>query len=186
VAAESSGAAGVADRYSTALYELAESDKLLEAVAEDLEQVRQLIDESADFRRLILSPVLSREDQGRAIAALAEKAGFNDLTRRFLGLLARNRRLFALDGIIKAYASLLAAGRGETSAEVVSAKELTKKQLTDLRAALKKAVGSDVAVHTQVDPALLGGLVVKVGSRMIDSSLNTKLQHLRLAMKGIG
>lgn len=186
MATESSGAAGVADRYATALFELAESDKLHDDVAADLEQVQRLIDEIDDFRRLIRSPVISRENQGRAIAALAEKAGLSDLTRRFLGLLARNRRLFVLPGVIKAYSALLATSRGETSAEVVSAKDLSDSQLAGLRAALKKAVGGDVTIQARVDPGLLGGLVVRIGSRMIDSSLSTKLQQLRLAMKGIG
>lgn len=186
MATESAGAAGLADRYATALFELAESEKTLDIVAADLEQVAGLIDESDDLRRLIRSPVVSRDDQGRAVAAVSEKAGLNDLTRRFLGILARNRRLFALPAIIAAFLELLAAGRGETSAEVVSAKPLSDTQLSDVRAALKQAVGGDVAVQARVDPGLLGGLVVKVGSRMIDSSLNTKLQQLRLAMKGIG
>jgi F-type H+-transporting ATPase subunit delta len=186
VATKSAGAAGLADRYATALFELAESEKLLDIVAADLEQVARLIDETDDFRRLIRSPVVSRDDQGKALAAVAEKAGLNDTTRRFFGVLARNRRLFVLPAIIAAFLELLSAGRGETSAEVVSAKPLSETQLTDVRAALKKAVGSDVAVQARVDPGLLGGLIVKVGSRMIDSSLNTKLQQLRLAMKGIG
>ena len=186
MASETSGATGLADRYAAALFELAESDKLLDDVAADLEQVAQLIDDSDDFRRLIRSPVISREDQTRALTAVAEKAGLQDLTRRFLGVLARNRRLFVLPGVIRAFLAMISAGRGETAADVVSAQPLSDAQLSDLRAALKKAVGTDVAVHTAVDPALLGGLVVKVGSRMIDSSLNTKLQQLRLAMKGIG
>lgn len=176
----------MADRYATALYELAAADKLLDAVAADLQQIQRLIAESADLRRLFHSPVVSREDQGRAVAGLAGKAGLNDLTRRFLGLLARNRRLMALSAVIDAYLGQLAAARGETTADVVSARELTDKQVAGVRAALKKAVGGEVTVTRRVDPTLLGGLVVKVGSRMVDSSLRTKLQQLRLAMKGIG
>ncbi len=186
MATETSGATGLADRYAAALFELAESEKLLDDVAADLEQVARLIDESDDFRRLIRSPVISRENQAGALTALAKKAGLQDLTRRFLGVLARNRRLFVLPAVIRAFLDMISAGRGETAADVVSAQPLTDAQLSDLRAALKKAVGTDVAVHAAVDPALLGGLVVKVGSRMIDSSLNTQLQQLRLAMKGIG
>ncbi len=186
MASETSGATGLADRYAAALFELAESDKLLDDVAADLEQVASLIEDSDDFRRLIRSPVISREDQTRALSAVAEKAGLKDLTRRFLGVLARNRRLFVLPVVIRAFLAMISAGRGETAADVVSAQPLSDAQLSDLRAALKKAVGTDVAVQAAVDPGLLGGLIVKVGSRMIDSSLNTKLQQLRLAMKGIG
>lgn len=176
----------MADRYATALYELAAADKLLDAVAADLQQIQRLIAKSDDLRRLFHSPVVSRGEQGRAVAALAGKAKLNDLTRRFLGLLARNRRLVALSAVIDAYLGQLAAARGETTADVVSAHELTDTQVAGLRAALKKAVGGEVAVTRRVDPALLGGLIVKVGSRMVDSSLRTKLQQLRLAMKGIG
>ena len=186
MATESSGAGGLADRYAAALFELAESERLLDEVAGNLEQIQQMTEESDDFRRLIRSPVISRDNQGRAMAALAEKIGLNDTTRRFLGVLARNRRLFALPAIIRAFLDFIAASRGETTAEVVSARELSDKQLADVRAALKKAVGSEVSVQTKVDNGLLGGLVVKVGSRMIDSSLRTKLQQLRLAMRGIG
>lgn len=186
MAAKNSSAAGVADRYATALYELAAADKLLDAVAADLQQIQGLIARSGDLRRLLHSPVASRDEQGRAVAALAAKAGLNDLTRRFLGLLARNRRLAALGAVIEAYLGLLAAARGQTTADVVSARDLSDRQMADIRAALKKSVGGEVAVTARVDPALLGGLVVKVGSRMVDSSLRTKLQQLRLAMKGIG
>lgn len=186
MATESSGAGGLADRYAAALFELAESERLLDEVAGNLEQIQQLTEESDDFQRLIRSPVISRDNQGRAIAALAEKIGLNDTTRRFLGVLARNRRLFALPAVIRAFRDLIAASRGESTAEVVSARELSDKQLADVRAALKKAVGSDVSIQAKVDNGLLGGLVVKVGSRMIDSSLRTKLQQLRLAMRGIG
>ena len=176
----------MADRYATALYELAAADQLLDAVAADLQQLQRLTAGSADLRRLFHSPVASRAEQGRAVAALSGKAGLNDLTRRFLGLLARNRRLAALAAVIDAFLGQLAGARGQTTADVVSARELTDRQLAGVRAALQKAVGGEVAVTARVDPGLLGGLVVKVGSRMVDSSLRTKLQQLRLAMKGIG
>lgn len=183
---ESSESTGLAGRYATALYELAEADGTLDQVAEDLTRLRAMMDEVEDLRRLIRSPVLSRDDQGRAIAAVAERAGAADLTRRFLGVLARNRRLFALADVIKAYLGLVASGRGETTAEVVSAQPLTDEQVAAVGESLRRALGGGVAVQTRVDPGLLGGLVVRVGSRMIDSSLRTKLQQLRLAMKGIG
>jgi len=186
VAAESSSAAGVADRYAMALYELAVAEKRLDVIEADLQQVRRLMADSEDLRRLLRSPVMAREDQGRAIAAVAERAGLDDLTRRFLGVLARNRRLTALPAVVETFRAQLASARGETAAEVVSARPLTETQAEELRAALRKAVGGDVVLTQRVEPGLLGGLVVKVGSRMVDSSLRTKLQQLRLAMKGIG
>ncbi len=183
---DSSGATGLAGRYATALFELADGDKLLDQVAGDLGRLTAMIDDSEDLRRLIRSPVIARDDQARAMDALMDKAEMGDLTRRFVGLVARNRRLFALPDMIAAYRSLIAARRGETTAEVVSAKALSEQQLAAIGDSLRAAVGTRVAVATRVDPGLLGGLVVKVGSRMIDSSLRTKLQQLRLAMKGVG
>ena len=145
-----------------------------------------MIAESPDLRRLIRSPVISREDQGRAMAAVLAKAKMSELTKNFVGVAAENRRLFALPAMIAAFQGLLAERRGEATAQVASAKPLTKAQQDRLGQALKKAIGSKVAVDATVDEGLLGGLVVKVGSRMVDSSLRTKLQHLRLAMKGTG
>jgi len=182
---KSSSTGGLAERYSAALFELAEPAELLDEVAGDLKTIQMLVAESDDLRRLIHSPIISRDNQGRAIAALAEKLGLNDTTRRFLGVLARNRRLFALPDVIRAFLDQIAASRGETTAEVISAHELSDKQLTGVRDALKKAVGGDVTIQAKIDGGLLGGLVVKVGSRMFDSSLRTKLQQLRLAMRGI-
>lgn len=186
MSAEISGATGVAGRYATALFDLAETKKQLDRVAQDLADLGSMIDGSADLNRLIRSPVISREEQGRAMAAVLKKAGMSALTGNFVGVVARNRRLFALPAMIAAYRSLLAARRGEATAEVVSARPLTKKQTEAIGAQLKKAIGTKVAINTKVDEGLLGGLVVKVGSRMIDSSLRTKLQRLRFAMKGIG
>ena len=186
MAKETTEASGLAGRYAAALYELAEADGKLDEVAGDLRRLMDMIGESGDLARAMRSPVISRDDQGKAMAELAVKAGLSDLTRRFVGVVARNRRLFAISGIIRAYLDMLAAGRGETSADVTSAAELSDAQLKRVAASLKKAMGVDVTLNTHVDPDLLGGLVVKIGSRMIDSSLRTKLQHLRLAMKGIG
>ncbi|MBI5165994.1 MAG: F0F1 ATP synthase subunit delta [Magnetospirillum sp.] len=176
----------IADRYATALFGLADSMNLLDQVAEDLTTLKAMIRASADLRRLVGSPVLSRNQQGQAVTALAKAAGFSVLTLNFLGLAAKNRRLFVLEGVIAAYLGRLAARRGEMSASVESAVALTDTQVSQLAAALKAAYGSNITVETTVDPGLLGGLVVKVGSRMVDSSLKTKLQHLKLAMKGIG
>jgi len=186
VAADSSGAAGLAGRYATALFELAEHEKKLDDVSSDLQQLGAMIDDSEDFARLIKSPVVSRDDQVKAVDAIADAAGFNDLTKNFVGVVADNRRLFALPSMIKAYQAQLALSRGEATAEVVSAKALTAAQLKAVEGALKKAIGTKVQVEQRVDESLLGGLVVKVGSRMVDSSLKTKLQKMRLAMKGVG
>ena len=180
------GSSGLADRYATALFELAEADKALSEVADELQRIGSMIGESRDLRRLIGSPVISRDDQCKAMDALLEKAEISDLTRRFVGLVARNRRLFALPNMIGAYQDMLAHRRGETTAEVLSAKALTKAQLAGISESLTKAVGTKVALAASVDPDILGGLVVKVGSRMIDSSLRTKLNRMRLAMKGVG
>jgi F-type H+-transporting ATPase subunit delta len=174
----------LAGRYAVALFELARDQDALDVVAGDLGNFRALLSESADLRRLIDSPVLSREEQGRAITALAERAGFAKLTQQFLGLLAHKRRLFALPQIITAYQAMLGQHKGEVSAEVTSAVALTDEQLAAVKEQLRKAVGQSVTLATAVDPRLLGGLVVRVGSRMLDASLRTKLQRLETAMRG--
>lgn len=185
MASEATGVGGLAERYATALFELADERKLLDAVAEDLRGLRGLIRESADLRRLIRSPVLARDAQGKAVEALAERAGLGPLVRNFLGLLARNRRLFALPEMIERFLRMLAQRRGEVTAEVVSAQDLTPAQREHLSEQLRKSVGQKVTVDIRVDPALLGGLVVKLGSRMVDASLKSKLHRLELAMKGV-
>ncbi len=184
--ATSATATGLAQRYATALLDLAREEKKLDAVAADLSGLVDLLRQSDDLRRLVESPVLSREDQGRAILAVAGKAGVEPLTRKFLGLLASRRRLFALPGIAKAYAAMLAEERGEVAAEVISAVPLGEAELADLKDAIAGHVGQSVNVETRVDPALLGGVVVRVGSRMLDASIRTKLQHLEQSMRGMG
>lgn len=186
MSAETTGATGLAGRYATALFDLAGSDKLLDQVADDLNRLGGMIESSADLTRLIRSPVISREDQGRAMAAVLERAGMCELTRNFVGTVAQNRRLFVLKAMIASYQGLLAARRGESTAEVVTATPLTDKQIEQISKSLKKAIGSDVAIDAKVDANLLGGMIVKIGSRMVDSSLRTKLQQMRFAMKGIG
>ena len=186
MASETAGNSGIAQRYAAALYELADEAKALDTVADDLRGLRGLIDESADLRRLIKSPVLARGDQGKAIDALAERAGFQMLIRNILGLLARNRRLFVLPAIIDAYLAELALRRGEVTAQVISAQALTDTQRAALDERLRRAVGGKVAIELRVDPKLLGGLIVKLGSRMVDASLSSKLHRLQLAMKGVG
>lgn len=177
---------GLAGRYATALFELAREHDALDAVAADLDGLRALIDESADLRRLIASPVIGRDEQGRAIATIAERAGCQALTARFLGVMARQRRLFTLPQTIDAFRQMLAADRGEVTAEVTSAAALGDEQLAALRDTVGEQVGRSVTLVHKIDPRLLGGLVVRVGSRMIDASLRTKLHHLELAMKGAG
>jgi len=186
VASASSGASGLAGRYAQALFELAAERSARDAVATDLDTLSRMLDESADFARLVKSPVIKREAATRAVAALAKSANFNPLTGNFLGLLAKNRRLFELAAMIKAFRALLADSRGEVAAEVVSAQPLSEKHLAAVADALKAATGAKVALSPRVDPALLGGMIVRVGSRMVDSSLRTKLSKLELAMKGIG
>lgn len=176
----------IAERYATALFELAENQGALDQVAGDIKTLKSMIRESADLNRLLDSPVLTRSEQGKAVKALADAAEFGGLTANFLGLVAQNRRLFALPGILEAFLKRLAAHRGEISAQVASAVPLSQAQLDSLVSSLKSTFGGGVAVEASVDPELLGGLVVKVGSRMVDSSLRTKLQHLKLAMKGVG
>lgn len=186
MASASSGASGLAGRYAQALFDLATERGVRDAVAADLGTLQRMLDESADFARLVRSPVIKREAAGKAIAALSKNAGFNGLTANFLGLLAKNRRLFELAAMIKAFHALLADSRGEVAADVISAQPLSDKHLAAITDALKAATGAKVALNPRVDSALLGGMIVRVGSRMVDSSLRTKLSKLELAMKGIG
>jgi len=177
---------GVAERYATSLFELAVEADSIDAVASDLSRFEEMVTESADLKRLIESPAFSAEEQFRAIGALADRVGIAGLVGNFLKVVARNRRLFAVPGIIRAYRELVARHRGETRADVKTAHPLTPAQETELKAALKSATGKDVAVDVTVDPSLLGGLIVKVGSRQIDTSLRTKLSTLKLALKEVG
>lgn len=184
--AEASGVSGLAGRYATALFELALERKALDRAAEDLTFLKDMLEASDDLRRLVRSPVISRDDQAKAMAALLDRMDAHDLTRRLIGLLAEKRRLFALAQVIDAYAKLLAAHRGETTALVVSAKPLTAEQRQGVSATLAKVVGREVAIDAGVDPGLIAGLVIKIGSRMVDSSLKTKLAKLQLAMRAVG
>ena len=177
------GASGLAGRYATALYELADADKKLDEVAQDLTSLRAMIESSADLERLIRSPVIGRDDQVAAMTAVMDEAKLSDLTKRFVGVVAGNRRLFALTNMIKQFQALLAQRRGELTAEVTSAQALTDGQRAAIEESLRKAMGTKVAVDAHVDEGLLGGLVVRVGSRMVDSSIRTKLQQLRLSLR---
>jgi F-type H+-transporting ATPase subunit delta len=183
LASEATGVSGLAVRYAAALFDLADERHALDAVANDLRELRTMLHDSGDLVRLLRSPVLSRDEQGKAIAALAERAGLSSLTCDFLGVVARNRRLFAVPEMIEAYLRQLAERRGEVTAEVTVAQPLSEARHAALIEQLRRAVGARVAVDIRVDPALLGGMIVKVGSRMVDASLNSRLQRLRLAMK---
>ena len=175
---------GVPGRYASALFELATEEKATEAVGRQLAHFGSAIDQSDDLRRLVRSPVYSSEDQIAALDGVAGQLGVSGTALNFLKLVAKNRRLAALPDIIKAYATLLATSKGEIAGEVTSAEPLSASQLDDLKAALKSSLGRDVALSTRVDSSILGGLIVKVGSRMMDNSLKTKLQTLKIAMKG--
>jgi F-type H+-transporting ATPase subunit delta len=177
--------ASVAGRYASALFELAGDQGYRPEVEQNLLIFQQLLDESEDLRRLVRSPVFSAEEQGRALAAILNRAGIDGLAANFLKLVAKNRRLFAVADMIKAYRTLAARARGEVQAEVVSAMPLNEAQVTALRETLKASERKNVQISARVDPSLLGGLIVKIGSRMFDSSLRTKLDSLKIAMKGI-
>jgi F-type H+-transporting ATPase subunit delta len=176
--------ASLAGRYALALFALAEEQKQLDAVAASLAAVRQALAESEDFRELMTSPLVGREAAVRAVAAAAEAIGLDPLTRNFLGVLAKNRRLAQLGGIIRAFNTLAARHRGEITAEVTSAHPLDADQVDAIRKNLRTRMGRDIAVDPHVDPAILGGLVVQIGSQRIDGSIRTKLNNLAQAMKG--
>lgn len=191
--AEAAVVSGAAGRYALALFELAKEAGALDAVARDLGALEALVAGSAAVRDLVTSPLLQRGERGRAILALLDNlsavttaAPVHALTRKFFGVVARNGRAADLAAIIAAYRALLAHERGEVTADVVSARALSDAQVAALKTKLKSVVGRDVALAARVDESLLGGLIVKVGSRMIDSSLKTKLQNLQVAMKEVG
>jgi F-type H+-transporting ATPase subunit delta len=181
----STTASGVASRYANALFDLAQERGGLEQAGADLASLQQMILESDNLGRLLASPVVSREEHVRAVDAVAERLGAGETVRSFLGVLARQRRLGTLPAIIDEFARLLASHRGEETAQVTSAVPLDEEQLGSVREAVAGFVGRPVQLTADVDPALLGGLVVRVGSRMVDASLRTKLQNLEHSMRGI-
>jgi F-type H+-transporting ATPase subunit delta len=183
---ETSGGIGasLAGRYATALFELARESGRIEAVEASLGRVRAALDQSAEFRALTTSPILAREDALKGVRAAAPALGVDDATASFLGVLAQNRRLGQLPMIIRLFRTLAARHRGETTAEVTSAHPLDDSQVAELKRQLATRLGRDVAVELNVDPNILGGLVVRIGSQMIDSSIRTRLTSLAHAMKG--
>ena len=183
MAQSASSVSGITERYASALFELALGEKKLKLVEKDLVRFDALLQGSSDLQRLVVSPVFSADDQLKAIGAVLAKAKITGLVGNFVRTVASNRRLFAMPGMLIAFRALLAEHRGETSAEVIVAQPLSLSQTKELKAALRSVVGKDVAINAIVDPSLLGGMIVKIGSRQIDTSLRTKLSSLKLSLK---
>jgi len=185
VAGEGAIVSGVAGRYGTALFELALEANALDAVAADLDRFDALVGASADLARLVRSPVFSAEEQVKALTAVLDGTGIAGLAGQFLKLVASNRRLFAVRDMIDAYRALLANHKGEVTAEVTLADGPSDSQLAAIKEALAAVTKKDVKIDVRIDPAIIGGLIVKLGSRMVDNSLRTKLNAMKYAMKGI-
>jgi F-type H+-transporting ATPase subunit delta len=186
LASETTGVSGLAERYAAALFDIADERRTLDEVESDLRQLRAMLAASVDLSRLVRSPILTRSEQGKAIGALATRAGFSRLVRDFLAVVAKNRRLFAVPAMIEVYLAKLAERRGEVTAEVIAAQPLSETQLARLSDQLRRSVGRRVSVDATVDSGLIGGIIVKMGSRMVDGSVRSKLQRLQLVMKGVG
>lgn len=176
----------IARPYAAALYDLAQGEDTTEAVEAGLISIARLAGESEDFSRFLRSPVISADAKAAAVDSILEQAKVHPTVANFVRVVARNGRLFALPTIIKSFRALAAEGRGEIAAEVTSAAPLSKAQMASLASTLKQKIGKTVTLNEHVDPSLIGGLVVKVGSRMIDSSLKTKLTAMKIAMKEVG
>ena len=176
----------IARPYAAALFDLSKSDGSVDAVEAGLKDLQQLAGDSEDFRRFLRSPVISADEKSGALETILGKAKLNATVANFVKVVARNGRLFALPAIIKAFQALAAEGRGEVTAQVTSAAPLSASQLKTLADTLKQKLGKTVTLTEQVDPSLIGGLQVKVGSQMIDSSLKTKLTAIKVAMKEVG
>jgi F-type H+-transporting ATPase subunit delta len=186
VAAEDPSVSGVSGRYATALFELARDERSIDAVKADLDRFTAMLGDSEDLKRLVRSPVFSADVQSKALAAVLDKAGITGISANFLKVLTANRRLFVVADVIRAFRALVARFKGEATAEVTVAETLNEKNLDALKTALKSVTGKDVALNVNVDPSIIGGLVVKLGSRMVDSSLRTKLSSIKNAMKEAG
>jgi F-type H+-transporting ATPase subunit delta len=186
VADENPNVSGVAGRYATALFELARDEKSVDSVKADLERFDALITESSDLARLVRSPVFTADEQVRALTAVLDAAGIGGIAAKFLKVLAMNRRLFTVRNVIRTFRALVAHFKGEVSAEATIAEQLSDSHLEALKTALKSVTGKDVDLTVKVDPTIIGGLIVKVGSRMVDSSLRTKLNSIKHAMKEAG
>ena len=187
MAGEDSIVSGVAGRYARALFELALDAKSVDALKADIEKFAAMIADSADLRRLVRSPVFGAEERSRALAAVLAKAEITGLTSNFLMFVTANRRLFAVGEMIRDFRKLVARWKGEVTAEVTAAEQLSDAHLEEIKSALKSITGEkSVDLHVKIDPAIIGGLTVKLGSRMVDSSLRTKLNAIKHAMKEAG
>jgi F-type H+-transporting ATPase subunit delta len=186
VAAENPVVGAMAQRYATALFELALESEAIDSVEADLARFDALLAESPDLRRLVRSPVFTAAEQSDAIAAVLDRAGIGGLAAQFLKVVTANRRLFAVRDIIRAFRLLTADHKGEASADVTVAEPLSDRHLGEIKSVLDAVTGKNVKLDVKLDPAIIGGLVVKLGSRMVDTSLRTKLNALRHAMKGAG
>jgi len=176
--------ASLAGRYASALFDLARDQRQIDSVGRSLDALSQALVDSADFGELVTSPLVSREEAGDAFAALAPQLGLDPITTNFVGVLARNGRKGQLPPVIRAFRRLAAEHRGETTAEIITARPLNDEQVGQLKQQLRARAGRDVTLDTTVDPAILGGIVVKLGSQQIDASIRTKLNRLASAMKG--
>jgi F-type H+-transporting ATPase subunit delta len=183
MAGEDTIVSGMAGRYATALFELAREEKATDQVKADLDAFDRLVAGSPDLDRLVRSPVFGADEQLKALSAILDKAGIKGIAANFLRVVTTNRRLFAVRDMIRGYRALVARHKGEVSADVTVAEKLTDKNLAALKSALSSVTGKDVDLNVKVDPSIIGGLVVKIGSRMIDSSLRTKLNSIKYAMK---
>ena len=183
MAGEDGIVSGMAGRYATALFELALESKAVEPVQSDLNAFDALVAANPDLSRLVRSPVFSAEEQAKALIAILEKAGIKGIAANFLRVVAVNRRLFAAREIIRGFNALVARHRGEVTAQVTVAQALNDARLGEIRDTLRAVTGKDVQVDVTVDPSIIGGLKVKVGSRMVDASLRTKLNSIKFAMK---
>jgi F-type H+-transporting ATPase subunit delta len=186
VAGSSQSVSGVAERYASSLFELALEANALPEVSAALDAFQGMVDSSEDLSRLVKSPVFTAEEQLSAVSAILDKTGITGLAANFIKVAASNRRLFAVPGMIKSFREIYARHRGEASADVTTAHALSAAQEKELKEALKGVTGKDVTINVTVDPSILGGLIVKVGSRQIDSSLRTKLSTLKLSLKEVG
>ncbi len=176
----------MAGRYATALFELALAENALDAVKADLDRFDALLADSADLARLVRSPVFGAEEQTKALAAVLDRAGIGGLAAKFLKVVASNRRLFAVRDIVKVFRALVARHKGEVTAQATFAEQPSEQHLAAVKDALTAVTKKDVQVDVKIDPSIIGGLVVKLGSRMVDTSLRTKLNALKLAMKEAG
>lgn len=175
--------AGVAGRYASALFELARDTRVLDQVAAELDAFDRMLGTSPDLQRLVKSPVFSAEEQQKAVGAILDRAGLTGVAANFIRLVASKRRLFALPDMIRSFRARVAAHKGIVPAEVRLAEQPSERVLADIKAALRDVAKAEIDLDVRVDPGLIGGIVVRMGSRMVDASLRTRLNGIRLAMR---